>query len=190
MKKLNEKDIIVKAQNGDISAFEVLISEHKNNVYKTAFAMVQNHHDASDISQIAFIKAYQNISKFNFKSSFSTWLYRITVNSCLDEIRKRKRSNELSQSIDDDENPFEIEDSSATPEESYEKKELKKLVWKKINLLSDKYKKVIIYRDINGLSYDEIAKIEGCSIGTVKSRINRARMALKELILKDGTFLF
>lgn len=187
---MNEKDIIVKAQNGDISAFEVLISEHKNNVYKTAFAMVQNHHDASDISQIAFIKAYQNISKFNFKSSFSTWLYRITVNSCLDEIRKRKRSNELSQSIDDDENPFEIEDSSATPEESYEKKELKKLVWKKINLLSDKYKKVIIYRDINGLSYDEIAKIEGCSIGTVKSRINRARMALKELILKDGTFLF
>ena len=75
-----------------------------------------------------------------------------------------------------------------TPEASYEKKELKKLVWQKIGLLSDKYKKVIILRDINGLSYEEIADVENCSVGTVKSRINRARQCLKEILLKDGTF--
>lgn len=187
---MDSTEIVKKAQNGDISAFEMLIEEHKNNVYKTAYSMVGNHHDASDISQIAFIKAYQNLSKFNFKSSFSTWLYRITVNSCLDEIRKRKRNSDGNVAIDDDENAFEVISESDTPEEAVERDELKRAVWKNINKLSDKYKKVIIYRDINGFSYDEIAKIEKCSVGTVKSRINRARQALKELIEKDGTFSF
>ena len=187
---MNEKDMILKAQNGDINAFEMLIETHKNSIYKTAFSMVQNHHDANDIAQIALIKVYHNLSKFNFKSSFSTWLYRITVNSCLDEIRKRKKSNDLTLTINDEENPIEIESDALTPEASYEKKELKKLVWQKINMLSDKYKKVIILRDINGLSYEEIANIEKCSVGTVKSRINRARLSLKEIILKDGTFSF
>lgn len=187
---MNEEEIIRKAQNGDINSFEILVENYKSNIYKTAFSMVQNHHDATDIAQIALIKAYQNLSKFSFKSSFSTWLYRITVNSCLDEIRKRKRTGDLTVTINDEENPIEIESDTLSPEESYEKKELKKLVWKNIQKLSDKYKRVIILRDINGLSYTEIAKIERCSEGTVKSRINRARISLKELILKDGTFLF
>jgi RNA polymerase sigma-70 factor (ECF subfamily) len=185
---LNEEEIIKKAQDGDINAFEILVENHKNNIYKIAFSMVQNHHDATDIAQIALIKVYENLSKFTFKSSFSTWLYRITVNSCLDEIRKRKKASDLNITINDEENPFEIEADTLTPEESYEKKELKKLVWENIQKLSDKYKRVIILRDINGLSYTEIAKIERCSEGTVKSRINRARISLKELILKDGTF--
>ena len=185
---MNEKEIIIKAQNGDVNAFEMLVEKHQNNIYKTAFSMVQNHHDATDIAQIALIKVYHNLSKFNFKSSFSTWLYRITVNSCLDEIRKRKRTNDSTITINDEENPLEIESDMLTPEASYEKKELKKLVWQKIGLLSDKYKKVIILRDINGLSYEEIADVENCSVGTVKSRINRARQSLKEILLKDGTF--
>lgn len=186
--KMDCKSLVKKAQNGDISAFEELINAHKDNVYKTAYSFVENHHDASDISQIAFIKAYKNIGKFNFKSEFSTWLYRITVNSCLDEIRKLKRQTGSTFSIDDDENTKDVLPDLNTPEEAYEKEELKRKVRENINKLSDKYKRVIIYRDINGLSYDEIAKIEKCSVGTIKSRISRARDALKELISKDGTF--
>lgn len=186
--KMDCKSLVKKAQNGDISAFEELINAHKDNVYKTAYSFVGNHHDASDISQIAFIKAYKNIGKFNFKSEFSTWLYRITVNSCLDEIRKLKRQTGSTFSIDDDENTKDVLPDLNTPEEAYEKEELKRKVRENINKLSDKYKRVIIYRDINGLSYDEIAKIEKCSAGTIKSRISRARDALKELISKDGTF--
>ena len=182
-----EKDLVKKSQQGDIEAFEQLIMGYQKKVFNIALGMMGNHDDASDVSQEVFIKVFKSIGSFRQQSSFSTWIYRITVNTCLDELRKRKNSKKtfsLNQVIylEKSEVKRQIEDDGLTPESAAEKNELKKTVREAIFQLSNEYKEVIILRDINGFSYDDIAKIINCPEGTVKSRINRARGMLKEIL--------
>ena len=184
----NESELIHKAQDGDVAAFEQLIENYQQPVFNLAYRMIGNQDDASDIAQEAFIKVYTSISRFKGNSKFSTWIYRITTNVCLDEIRKRKRlpTFSLSESIDADEGEInrEIEDKSANVEMNFEIEQRNKIINEAILKLPEKHRAVIVLRDVNNLSYDQIAATLDCSEGTVKSRIARAREKLYE-ILKD-----
>lgn len=189
---MNEKEItlIKRSQMGDIDAFEALISDNTRFVYNIALKMLKNKEDAEDISQEALIKVYKNIDSFNMESSFRTWMYRIVVNTCLDHMRKNKVTVlSIDKPIITEHNEFqvEIEDNSFSPEELFERKENQKLIIHALNQLDDSFKAAIILRDINDFSYEEIADILTCNLGTVKSRISRGRQKLREIIEKDET---
>lgn len=187
---MNDKEILLikRSQKGDVDAFESLISDNTKFVYNIALKMLKNKEDAEDISQEALIKVYKNIDSFNMDSSFRTWMYRIVVNTCLDHMRKNKITTvSIDKPIIAEHNEFqvEIEDKRPSPEALLERKETQKLVIKALNQLDDCFKTAIILRDINDLSYEEIADILTCSLGTVKSRISRGRQKLKEVMEKD-----
>lgn len=187
--------LLHKAKNGDIYAFEDLISKYEKKVYNTVLRIIRDKEAAKDISQEVFIKVYKSLKNFNEKSKFSTWLYRIAVNTSIDELRKNKnRYNNISLDNPDPEHgntrqaEFEISGSKDTPEEKLIKKEKIKELYKAINMLQEDQRILILLRDIQGLSYDEISDVTGIKTGTVKSKLNRARNALKELILQSELF--
>ncbi len=183
-----EKELIKRAKNNDLSAFEELIKMHEKTVYNIALKVMGNQHDASDAAQEAFIKMFKNIKKFRGDSKFSTWVYRIAHNVALDMLRKNsKKTVSIDENYEDGENPIlNIADPSPSPEQSVIDKEKMQILKNAIDSLPTVSKTAIMLRDINGLSYEEIAKIQNCSLGTVKSRINRARIQLKEIIMKQN----
>lgn len=189
----NEKDLLKRSKSGDIEAFELLIEAYQKKVFNLAYRMLGNHDDASELAQEVFIKVYRSLKSFKEESQFSTWIYRIATNVCLDELRKRKNKKliYIDESIKGEEEDLnrQVEDNRPTPDIIAERNHLKKAVNSAIQTLSEEHKIVIILRDIQGFSYEEIAEIVKCPTGTVKSRINRARQALKE-ILKNNKELF
>jgi len=173
---MEDADLVRLCQNGDTAAFEQLFYKHQERVYSTALRMMSNQEDAQDLTQEIFVKAYQNIRKFNFRSAFSTWLYRLAVNMCIDELRKRKSANTM---------PLEEAISQAdanTPEDYAISRDTERQVWNAINSLKEKERAIIILRDIEGLSYKEIAEVFRCSLGRVKSRLHEARQKLKTIL--------
>jgi len=179
-----EKDLLLKARNGDVEAFEMIIEDYQKKVFNIALRMIGNHDDASELAQEVFIRIYKSIKNFKGESSLSTWIYRITTNVCLDELRKRKNKNVVSLDEDvkheDGEIKRQVEDTGPTPDIIAEKNEIRRVVKEAILSLPEDQRTVIILRDIQGFSYDEIAKIMNCPEGTVKSRINRSRQILRD----------
>jgi RNA polymerase sigma-70 factor (ECF subfamily) len=189
----NEKLLVSKAKAGDVAAFEQLIEAYQKKVYNLALRMTGNQEDAADLAQEAFIRVFRSISGFKEQSSFSTWIYRITTNVCLDEIRKRKNRKVISIDedihMDDGEMKRQIVSDDPLPDEMAERAELRNIVNDAINSLPEDQKVVITLRDLNGLSYEEIAQVLGIPGGTVKSRINRARQALRNVLLSRTELL-
>ena len=187
-----DKKLIEKAAGGDVEAFEKIIEEYQNIVYSIALRMAGNETDAFDMAQEVFIKLYRNLSKFDGRSKLSTWIYRVASNTCLDELKKRKRIRDNTKSLNeefetaDDSVVLEIKDTKPLPEEEIENSELKETLNSAILKLSDQHKEVIILRDIEGFSYEEIADITNNSVGTVKSRLSRARAALRKILKEYG----
>ncbi|MBR6542762.1 MAG: sigma-70 family RNA polymerase sigma factor [Anaerotignum sp.] len=188
MTDLKEKDLIRRAKQGDMLAFEELILQHEKIVYNVALRMMNHSEDARDISQEVFLKAYRNLANFDERSAFSTWLYRITHNTCIDEMRKRKgkQNYSLEEELENEDGSMQrqIADEGDTPEESLLREEQKSEILQALDTLSEEHKAAIILRDVKGLSYEEISEILELSLGTVKSRISRARNQLKTEILK------
>lgn len=182
----NEKVLLDRAKAGEIAAFEQLIEAYQRKIFNIALRMVGNYDDAGDLAQEVLIRIYKSIRSFKEQSSFSTWVYRITTNVCLDEIRKRKNRKVISLDeeiqVEDGEMKRQVESNEPSPEDTAEKSELQKLVGDAINDLPEDHRSVIILRDIQGFSYEEIAQMLQCPEGTIKSRINRARQALKNIL--------
>jgi RNA polymerase sigma-70 factor, ECF subfamily len=182
----NELDLLKKSKNGDIEAFEELIEGYQKKVFNITLRMLGNYDDASEVAQEVFLKVFKAIRSFKEESTFSTWIYKITTNTCLDELRKTKNKKNISLDeelkLDNDEVKLQIVDQRASPETLYEQKELKKAVMEAIDQLSGEHRIIIILRELQGLNYEEIAKIVKCPVGTVKSRINRARQELREML--------
>lgn len=189
----NEKHLLDRAKAGDTQAFEQLIEDYEKKVFNIALRMMGNYDDAKDMAQESLIKVYKSISSFKEQSSLSTWIYRITTNVCLDELRKRKSRKVVyideNIKFDDGEAKKEIVSDEITPEEKVERDEIKRMLNSAISELSDEHKTVIVLRDIQGFSYEEISNITKCPQGTVKSRINRARQALKEILMSKRELL-
>ncbi|MEA5083733.1 MAG: sigma-70 family RNA polymerase sigma factor [Lachnospiraceae bacterium] len=176
------------AQNGDSAAFGKLIERHERLVYNVVYRMLTNHEDTKDISQEVFLKAYKYLGKFDGKASFSTWLYRIAVNTSIDELRKRKGYETVSLDKETDSGEGiqkkEYADSSAGVEEQVMAKENIANIKQAMENISSEHRIIITLRDFEGLSYAEISEITQTSLGTVKSRLARARKALKDLIIE------
>lgn len=190
----NEEKIIFDARNGDKKAFELLVQEYQNKIYTLCYRYVGNQEDAKDLAQEVFIKLYRNIGKFEGRSSFSTWLYQIAGNTCKDFLRKAKTKTEFSleeEVISNGESftPQVLKDNN-TPDIQYEDKEKIALLKDAISKLNPEYKMVLVMREFQDLSYEEIAERTNTSIGTVKSRINRGRNVLKKIFSDrmEGSF--
>ncbi len=179
-----EKLLVKKSQSGDIEAFEQLVSAYDKRAYNIAYRVMGNEEDAKDMAQEAMLRVYRSIKDFKGQSSFSTWLYRIVTNVCLDELRRRKNDKHVSIDstiqTEDGELHIELSSDKETPETAYERVEQRELIKKAIRELNDEYRSVIVLRDIQGFSYEEISNMLDCSLGTVKSRINRARALLRD----------
>lgn len=177
---------------GDLNAFEELVHRYENKVISLAYRMVGNWADAGDLAQETFIRVYHSLSDFHQKCSFSTWIHHIAVNICRDELRKKNRRPKISLdeiAASSGGLPF-SETETDCPENKLEQLELQGAVQECLNALPDEYRLVLIMREIQGLSYEEIAFALKCSTGTVKSRLSRSRAAFKqkaEVII--GTFL-
>ncbi|MBI1910928.1 MAG: sigma-70 family RNA polymerase sigma factor [Deltaproteobacteria bacterium] len=175
--------LVERFQKGDRSAFEEIICRHQDRIYNICRYMLINPSDAQDAAQEVFIKLYENLSGFSPSPYFSSWLYRIAFNTCIDH--KRRPVHEYLNRASPDGDDFALDESSAPwPDKSLESKELNSAIFKAIAGLSEKLKTVILLKDIEGLSYEEIAEALDISMGTVKSRISRAREELKKA-LKD-----
>ena len=186
---MDEKELIQQLKNGNEEAFNEIVERYSKKLYFLCLKMLQNEKDAEDTVQTIFLKAYMSISRFEEKSSISTWLYRIGVNVCTDLLRKRKKETVTSlYSINSEEEEYalEIPDEKENVEDAVIKKERKQALYEAINTLKPKQKQFIILRDIEGLSYEEIADILKLNTGTVKSGINRARQALLEKLQKNS----
>ncbi len=186
-------ELIKRIKSGDMSGWDALVAKYQQKALNFAHRMLRDRFEAEDAVQEAFIKAFDKINLLRDTSSFSTWFFTILNNICLDILRKRKRSADtvsITQTDKDDEDfELQIEDRTPGPDEKLQKKEAQKVLEHALTLLSDEHRAVIILRDINDFEYDEIAKILKISLGTVKSRISRARQALKK-ILEDNKELF
>lgn len=187
MTRDEEQQIIAQILAGDTDRFEVLVRAHEKGVYNLALRMLGNSQDALDASQEAFFRAYRALSGFRGDSKFSVWLYRLTSNVCLDMLRKRGRLDELSLT-DEEAGLFPLPDLRFDPQTELERNELRRAVRQGMEKLAPEFRQALALRDINGLSYEEIGQVTGLELGTVKSRICRARRKLAAILTADGNF--
>ena len=189
MNQLSEKKIIDRVLGGDVNAFEELVVRYESTVYSLALRMVSNREDAADMTQEAFIKAYNSLPSFRGDSRFSSWLYRITSNVCLDFLRSKSRrpqSSLTTESEDDGDVQLEIPDPAAGPEELLMKKLSMQSLSEGLKLLPDKQRQILAMRELGGMSYAEIGAALSLEEGTVKSRIFRARKKLCTFLIENG----
>lgn len=180
----DENSALERAKQGDERAFEDLLAAYDKRIYNIAYRMMGNPNDAQDMAQEAIIKAYRNLGSFKGSCMFSSWIYRITVNTCLDELRRRKKRNVVYLDAVENEGAA-YPDRAPLPDQVAESNEKYKVILSAIRDLTEDYKTVIVLRDMQGFSYQEISQIIDCNIGTVKSRINRARNILKSVLSKE-----
>ena len=189
MTREEELAVIRRVQKGDVNAFEALVSAYEKNVYNLALRMMGNAQDAEDMAQEAFLKAYNSLPGFRGDSKFSVWLYRIVSNVCLDQLRKKSKRPTVSLSMEDEdgeETQLDLPDTAQSPEELLEKKLTREAVRRGLAQLPEDARQILLLREIQGLSYEEIGEALGLEPGTVKSRIFRARKRLCAFLLEDG----
>lgn len=179
-----ERTLIERSRRGDSAAFDRLVGAYEKSVYNTAYRLSGSYDDASDIAQEAFVRAWNNLKSFRGDSAFSTWLYRIVTNVFLDD-RKRKRARpqrSLDEAVALDESSVarQFEDDAPGPADLAESGERQMLLERAIQTLPESQRVVIVLYHSQGLSYDEIAEITNLPMGTVKSKLNRARLALRD----------
>ena len=179
--------LIERSRNGELDAFEQIVRRYENKVYNIAYRFLGNHSDAADLAQEVFLRIYKALPGFRGDSSLTTWIYRITSNVCRDEIRRQQRAHVVSIDTGPGENNAysvnHLENRGPTPEEVVEQDEFNSLVQKCLSELSEEHRLILIAREMQELSYEEIAEVMQCSLGTVKSRLSRARHAFKEKYL-------
>jgi RNA polymerase sigma-70 factor, ECF subfamily len=168
---------------GDQNAYGEIVEVYKDKVFQLCYRMLGNRHEAEDIAQEAFIRAYININSFNQNLKFSTWLYRIATNLCIDRIRKKKPDYFLDAEVPGTEGLTmysQVPSETPLPEDEVESIELQDAIQKEISKLPDKYRSVIVLKYIEELSLNEISEILDLPLGTVKTRIHRGREALRK----------
>lgn len=181
-------ELAKKAAGGDDRAFEELVHLYEKRVYNMALKITGSAEDAFDLSQGAFIRVWKSLKTFKGEAKFSTWLFRIVTNLCTDYIRKQSRRGEASLVIEGDDESFEYEppDERTEPERELSRKELRRELDYAISQLSEEHRSVFVLREIDDLSYAEIADVLGVEEGTVKSRLSRARQRLREILVERG----
>ena len=187
---MTEQELVARARRGGGAAFEALGTEHEKRIYNLCRRLTGNQEDAAVLTQGAFLNAWRGLGRFQGESSFSTWLYRLATNACIDFLRKEKRRQSLSMtvSLDDEEEARQVElpDERYAPEGALERAEARRAVAEGLERLTLEHRQVLVMREIHGLSYAEIGQVLGLEEGTVKSRIARARGALRKVLTERG----
>lgn len=179
----SDDELVLKAQQGDAHAFDVLVERYHGKIYGLTYNMTSNREDAEDLTQDVFVKAFDALPRFKGKSSFYTWLYRIAVNKTINYRKKRNRKRALSldsfdQEIKTDEAYHDLT-SKGSPLRSISLSELQIKLNEALQSLSEKHRTVVVMHDMQGIPHDEIAKVVGASVGTVRSRLFYARRQMQ-----------
>ena len=187
---MDDKHILARARRGELDAFGELVRQYEKRVYAVALRSSGSPEDAADITQEVFLRAWRSIESFRGDSGFSTWLFRITMNLCVDHARHKNAQPQTQPLVvgeEDAERP--IPDTAPTPEEHLENSELGRELAAALDEVSEEHRRIVLLRDVSGLSYTEIAEVLEISEGTVKSRLSRARIALRTILLRRGNLL-
>jgi len=183
---MDETALIQAAQNGDVDSFNRLVLAYQDLIYSQAYRMIGEGATAADTTQDAFISAFNHIRSFR-GGSFRAWLLRIVTNACYDELRRRKRRptvplEPLDESGDEIESPYWMEDSSETPEEHLDRADLNKAIQHCLEVLPDEFRSAVVLVDVQGMDYIEAASALGKPLGTIKSRLARARLRMRDCL--------
>lgn len=187
MQRVNEQEEkwIEAACLGDVKAFEALMEHYEKRIYTICLRLLNDPHEAYDVVQEVCIKIWRQMDRFRGESMFSTWVYRIATNTCLDRLRQRKRKPKvvgLNEAIDEKDAQGVGVDPWDDVSSYLAEREKDKILWQGINEMKESHRIMIILRDIEGYAYEEIAQFLGISVGTVKSRLSRARLQLKKIL--------
>ena len=184
-----EQQLVSAARQGDMAAFESLVHLYEKRVFALTLRMCGNREDAAEAAQEAFLAAWQGLAFFRGDSSFSTWLYRLASNACVDLLRRESRHRTAAgPSLDDEELNLEVPDAMPSPQDEAVRRELREEIERGLAALSPEHREVLVLRELHQLSYDEIAETLDLDVGTVKSRISRGRKQLRKFLLKSGNF--
>src|SRR5437764_8061056 len=181
----DDKALVRAAQRGDMAAFEELVARHRDRIFARAYSMMRNEEEAIDLSQEAWVKGWQRLAQFQGESSFGTWLTRIVINLCLDQLRKQKRQRtESIEAMSEESGGVERHMPIVTvnPTAGLERQELRQRIDRALNQLSYEHRTVLVLHEFEEMEYKQIAKTMGCSIGTVMSRLFYARRKLAALL--------
>lgn len=180
------KETWQRAARGDAAAFEALVEEHKDKVFRHALRRLGSYEDAEDAAQEVFLRLHGALKSFRGEANLSTWIYSITANLCTDYLRKRGASPLPMSALENEEQSFLAgqRDPSPLPEERAEENELRERLNGALRALSDEHREILLQREVDGLSYEEMAKILRVPVGTVRSRLARARLALRKALEK------
>ena len=185
MRILQDELLIRRAQRGDADAFEQRLLEHQKNVYNLCYRMAGNPDDAMDLSQETFLRAWRCLDQYQFASAFSTWLYRLCSNICIDFLRRRRRQQTVPLTFEDadgEEQTYAVPDAQPLPEEQVELKLTRETLAAAMAQLLPEHRAVLQLRVVNEMSYEQIADVLDIQTGTVKSRLSRARNQLKKIL--------
>lgn len=179
-------ELVARSKNGDLRAFEVLVKRYENAILNFSFGFVGVREDAEDLTQETFVRAYRALGRYRPSASFTTWLFTIARNLCLNFTRDHRLARELrvrdNPSNEDEKESLEFRDDGLRPDLIAQRNETYELVLKAMEKLSAEHKEVLLLREFETMSYEDISSILGCRIGTVKSRLARAREQLAELL--------
>ena len=182
----DDRELVRAAQRGDMAAFEELVARHRDKLYARACSMMRNEEEAIDLSQEAWVKGWQRLQQFQGESSFGTWMTRIVINLCLDQLRKQKRQRtESIEEMDEESGGVERQMPvlAVNPTAGLEREELRQRIDRAMGQLSHEHRTVLVLHEFQEMEYKEIAKTMGCSIGTVMSRLFYARRKLAALLV-------
>jgi len=180
---MNEEKLVLAAQKGDVNAFNQLVLDYQGLAYNVAYRILGNADKAADATQDAFLRGYRALHQFR-GGSFKTWLLRIVTNCCYDQLRvlQRRPTSPIDDLVEDDEHSTILEDSSESPQEHVERLELDGFIQEALEALPEDQRVVLVMSDIEGMSYEEIAEVTSVALGTVKSRLSRARGKLRDYL--------
>jgi len=186
--QVTDAELVARFQEGDRSAFDTLVSRHSTRAYQIAYGVLGNREDAEEVAQDVFVRVYRALPKFRGDAEFTTWMYRIALNLARNKYRWNKcRGIQKNISIDapiennnDGESTFELPDTDGPPDETLLNRELEQIVLGEIQKLPPIYREALVLRNVEELSYEQIAQLLGCKLGTIKSRIARAREELRQ----------
>ena len=184
---LDEKTLIEQIINGNDEAFALLVQKYEDKVYHLCLRMCSDREQAKDLAQEAFVKAWRGLRFYKHEAAFSTWLYRLTGNVCIDYLRSKKRAAAVSLTTDDEEAVvMDVEDPAPTPEEYVMNRQAQHAVAAAMEQLEEDFRMVLTLRVVQERSYEEIAEIMDLKVGTVKSRLARAREKLRRILFENG----
>ena len=180
----HEIDLVKRCQNRDMQAMEEIVGQYENQVYNIAYGMLGSPEDAQDITQDVFVSVWEKIGQFRFRSKFSTWLYRIAKNVSLNE--KSRRTSRKTDVVEIDDSQAWVPVDYQTPEDEILASEQQQILHQALGQLKESYRTILVLREMDELSYEDLSAVLGCSIGRVKSRLYEARMQLRGILKREN----